>query len=406
MKHASVSQTARQPGAQAAPKLIAFLTDSQTADTLQQVALERRMDGAVIYEGGISAALEEITAMSLPDLLIVDVGDSPTAVTDVSALATACRKTSRLIVIGEVNDVHLFRDLLGAGASDYLVKPVNRYQLLAAVLESSPQQAQQKSTERLGQLIACIGARGGVGATTTAVGLAWMIAQERGQKVALVDLDLQFGTVALSFNVGAGRGLREALEQPGRIDSLFIERAAEKVSDNLFVLGSEEPLEEEVAIDLAAPSLLLHELRERFDWVVVDLPRGANMLHRQVLAEATRVVVLAEMTLPGIRDAIRLNALIHDCAPAAEAFFVTLDRGNAKGQRIGPKDFEKSVGRPISVSFSWDPAAVQVAAAEAKPVPAVSKGSKLSQGYHELLDKVAGENVATKTRFWQKLLRK
>ncbi|MCW5731502.1 MAG: AAA family ATPase [Alphaproteobacteria bacterium] len=406
MKHASVTQAARQAGTSAAPKLIAFLTDSQTADTLQQVALERRIDGAVIYEGGISAALEEITSMSLPDLLIVDVGDSPTAVTDVSALATACRKSSKLIVIGEVNDVHLFRDLLGAGASDYLVKPVNRYQLLAAVLESGPQQVQQKTAERLGQLVVCIGARGGVGTTTTAVGLAWMIAQERAQKVALVDLDLQFGTVALSFNVGAGRGLREALEQPARIDSLFIERATEKVSDNLFVLGSEEPLEDDLAIDLAAPSLLLHELRERFDWVVVDMPRGANMLHRQVLAEATRVVVLAEMTLPGIRDAIRLNALVHDCAPGADAFFVTLDRGNAKGQRIGPKDFEKSVGRPISVSLPWDATAVQQAAAQARPVPAVSNTSKLSHGYHELLDKVAGENAAAKGKFWKKLLGK
>ncbi|MCW5749867.1 MAG: AAA family ATPase [Alphaproteobacteria bacterium] len=401
-----MSQATRQAGASAAPKLIAFLTDSQTADTLQQVALERRIDGAVIYDGGISAALEEITSMSLPDLLIVDVGDSPTAVTDVSALATACRKSSKLVVIGEINDVHLFRDLLGAGASDYLVKPVNRYQLLAAVLESSPQQTQQKTAERLGQLVVCIGARGGVGTTTTAVGLAWMIAQERAQKVALVDLDLQFGTVALSFNVGAGRGLREALEQPARIDSLFIERATEKVSDNLFVLGSEEPLEDELAIDLAAPSLLLHELRERFDWVVVDMPRGANMLHRQVLAEATRVVVLAEMTLPGIRDAIRLNALVHDCAPGAEAFFVTLDRGNAKGQRIGPKDFEKSVGRPISVALPWDATAVQQAAAQARPVPAISKTSKLSHGYHELLDKVAGKNVAAKGKFWKKLLGK
>src|SRR5205085_6436501 len=120
--------------------------------------------------------------------------------------------------------------------------------------------------------------RGGVGATTAAVSCAWLMATEQRERVALVDLDLHFGTVALKLDLDPGSGLCEALEQPSRIDSLFIERAMVKVTDNLRVLAAEASATQH--LDAGAVDMLLHELRRN------SSGRGRSAAGRQ--SEAAR----------------------------------------------------------------------------------------------------------------------
>ena len=155
-------------------------------------------------------------------------------------LAEVCEPGVTVIAIGDRNDVGLFRDLINSGVSDYLVKPVPPALLqksLVGVVESA---AQGRQNPRMGRLIAVTGSRGGVGSTMLATNLAWSIANRHRRRVALVDLDLQFGTVALSLDLEPCHGLAEALEQPGRIDGLFIDRLMVQHSDTLFVLSGEE----------------------------------------------------------------------------------------------------------------------------------------------------------------------
>ena len=140
----------------------------------------------------------------------------------------------------------------------------------------------------MGQVVVFVGSRGGVGATTTAVSCAWLLAEERGERVALVDLDLHFGTIALKLDTDPGGGLCEALEQPSRIDSLFIERAMVKVTDNLRVLAAEASATQHLIIDAGAVDMLLYELRRKFTRIIVDLPRGATPVQRAVLAAAEK----------------------------------------------------------------------------------------------------------------------
>src|SRR5439155_16997222 len=246
----------------------------------------------------------------------------------------------KLVVLGTVNDVALFRDLLAAGASDYLVKPLTR-EALVAVLErtSAPLGT---TPDGLGQVVVFIGSRGGVGATTSAVACAWLLAAERRGRVALIDLDLHFGTVALKLDLDPGSGLCEALEQPSRIDSLFIERAMIKVSDNLRVLAAEASAAQHLAVDAGAIDMLLHELRRKFAKVAVDLPRGASSMQRVVLAGASHVVLFCERTLAGLRDTIRLQSLVREQAPQARLWLV---EAGAAGERalIGKSEFEKGI---------------------------------------------------------------
>ena len=176
-----------------------------------------------------------------------------------------------------------------AGASDYLVKPVSR-EALAIGSRKARSSTGGGPGGGLGQVVAFIGSRGGVGTTTTAVACAWMLAEKHKESTVLLDLDLHFGTVALNLDTDPGSGLCEALEQPSRIDALFVDRATIKVSDTLRILAAEAAVAETLMIDAGAIDVLLYELRRKFAWVVIDLPRWVTPTQRVVLGAASRVV--------------------------------------------------------------------------------------------------------------------
>ena len=149
------------------------------------------------------------------------------------SLAEVCDEGTQVIALGDINDVELYRSLIGHGVHDYLVKPVSA-ETVAAALTRAERGPNGEPAPKIGRLIAVIGARGGVGATTVATNLAWTLAHDHDMRVALVDLDLFFGTCGLALDLELGRGFREALENPARVDSLFIERA--------MVQGGREPV--------------------------------------------------------------------------------------------------------------------------------------------------------------------
>src|SRR5690606_17403563 len=135
-------------------------------------------------------------------------------------------------------------------------------------------------------LIGVIGARGGVGTTTIATNLAAIFAENYSRTTGLVDLDPYFGSVALSLDLEPGRGMRDALEKPDRIDGLFLDRVMIKPSPNLSILSAEEPLQEAITSQPTSGHMLFAALMEKFNVVVADMPRQMNPLTRHVYAHA------------------------------------------------------------------------------------------------------------------------
>lgn len=370
-------------------RLLAFAGDEALEATLHQAVSASGIPRAIVQRGNAETALQEIGAGQRPDFLIVDLEAGETALFDISALAAATEGRTFILALGRTNDIGFYRDLRAAGAGEYLLKPASAEQILGALAErSSGRPGEATGGQR--HTVAVIGARGGLGASSLAIGIAWLLAEERGRRTALVDLDLQFGTIALALDLAPGRGLREALEQPDRIDGLFLERASEKVGSNLVVLGSEEPIEDVMAVDEAAVAALLAALREKCEWIVLDLPRGPGIRYGRILAEASHVIVLAEPTLAGIRDAMRLQALVRESAPSAALLSVAAARPAAKSQNIAARDLERSLGQPLALALPWDLEAEARAAAAGKPVPEAAKGSRLALAMQRLVTALAG----------------
>ena len=386
-------RTSRQAAAAKVQRkgVLAIVRDQATLDRLQGVIRELQLDDELTVSDTFEAALRRMRSGLAPRVALIDIADLPAPISEIGAARAAGGADLELVALGSVNDVGLYRDLVAAGANDYMVKPPTR-DALAAVLDSRPG-GSRKADSGLGQVTAFIGSRGGVGATTAAVGCAWLLAEDYGERTALLDLDLHFGTVALKLDTEPGMGLCEALEQPSRIDSLFIERAIVKVTENLGVLAAEASATQHLIVDAGAIDMLLYELRRKFTRVVVDLPRGANPVQRVILAAASHVIVLCERSLAGLRDTIRLQTLMREQAPQVQQWLV---EAGAPGQRslIGKSEFEKGVGKPFDLAISFDAKAAGAAINAGQPLPVAAPRSPLVRELRQLTENLAGPAVA------------
>jgi pilus assembly protein CpaE len=374
--------------------VVAIVHDQATLDRIQGVIRELQLDDELSFEATLDAALRRIHDGLNPRVLVIDLSESPAPISELSAARAVGGADLKVLALGTVNDVGLYRDMIAAGATDYLVKPPGREQL-TAVFEKNTGAG---GAGGLGQVIAFLGSRGGVGTTTAAVSCAWVLAEDRHERTALVDLDLHFGTVALKLDTDPGNGLCEALEQPSRIDSLFIERAMIKVTDHLRILAAEAAIAEPQAVDTGAIDVLLYELRRKFAWVVVDLPRFVTPVHRVVLAAAGRAVLICERTLAGLRDTIRMQTLLREQAPQTR---LVLIESGAHGDRatVGKSEFEKAIGKSFDGTLSYDPKSAGAAANAGQPVPMAAPRSAYAREIHQLIVNLAGAAEAKKRRF-------
>jgi pilus assembly protein CpaE len=303
---APIEKTTNRLPAGRAP-LLAFVADAATERALRECLTQLSLAHGMIMRGGIAKAIETLGAERSPNILIVDISGIDLPISQVHALADVCEPGVTVVAIGNRNEIGLYRDLLHAGVTDYIVKPLTP-QLIARALNQRSGTGEAGSIQKkLGSVTALIGARGGVGTTTLAVNLAWHLANRQSRRVALVDLDLQTGDCALACNIKPTPGLREALLNPTRIDSTLLERVMTPVGHRLFVLSSEEPLREDLEITAEAIDTLVGALREQFHYVIVDVPRIPATPYRRALGTADFRIIVGDQTLRSVRDIVRLR---------------------------------------------------------------------------------------------------
>src|SRR5690348_16458696 len=262
--------------------VMAFV-DAESERILHESAVLMALGRAQIMRGGIVKAIEYLSSQRSPNLLIVDITGVDLPLSQMHALADVCEPGVTVVAIGNRNDVGLYRDLTEAGVADYIVKPLTRELIAKALAPRNNAGELGRVSLKLGKMVAVTGARGGVGTTTMAVNLAWHLANRQTRRVALVDLDMQSGDCALLLNVKPSPGLRDALANPLRIDNLLLERLMTTDGERLFVLGSEEPLHEELKFSVGAVDTLFSVLRSQFHSVIVDVPRLPAAAYRRAL---------------------------------------------------------------------------------------------------------------------------
>jgi len=205
-----------------------------------------------------------------------------------------------------------------------------------------------------------------------------------GRSTALLDLDVHFGTGALALDLEPGRGLTDAIENPSRIDGLFIERAMVRANDKLCVLSAEAPINQSMLTDGSAFYQLQEEIRHAFEGTVIDLPRNMMVQYPHLLNDVHVVIIVVEFTLSGTRDAIRILSWLKANAPQARVVVVA-NRCQTGFTEVSRKDFEHSIERKVDIALPFDPKTAAQAAKLGQPLAKVTKSAKLSQPLHQLL---------------------
>jgi len=374
----------------------AFVADETTAELLRPVAVEHGWSPEKVNKGGLRNAVQTLSVAASPSILFVDLSESGDPLNDINALAEVCEPGTVVIAAGQVNDVRLYRDLVASGIQDYLLKPFSADQLRDAFANAqmtiSGPRLTETANEKPNVMAAVIGVRGGVGASTVATSLAWLMGDKAGRSTALLDLDVHFGTGALALDLEPGRGLTDAIENPSRIDGLFIERAMVRANDKLCVLSAEAPINQSMLTDGSAFYQLQEEIRHAFEGTVIDMPRNMMVQFPHLLGDTHVVVVVCEFTLAGTRDAIRILSWLKANAPQARVIVVA-NRVQVAVQEVSRKDFEHSIERKVDIVLPFDAKAASQAAKLGQPLAKVTKSSKLAQPFNELLSRTVDQDA-------------
>ena len=369
----------------------AFVCDDATLDVLRPVVVEMGWQPEKCHKGGLRNAVQSLSITASPAILLVDLSESGDPLNDINGLAEVCEPGTVVIAVGQVNDVRLYRDLVASGIHDYLLKPVSPSALRdtlaqAHAIFASPK-TQDGGTAQRHVSTAVVGTRGGVGASTLATSIAWLLSSDHKAPTALLDLDVHFGTGALTLDLEPGRGLTDAIDNPSRIDGLFIERAMIRANDTLAILSAEAPISSPLMTDGSAFVQLEEEFRHAFEMTVIDLPRNMLINFPHLLADVNVVVVATELTLAGARDAIRLLSWLKANAGHAQPLVVA-NKVHAGVGEISRADFEASIERKLNFIVPFDIKAAANAAKLGQTFVAANKSSKAAGVLRELAQTV------------------
>ncbi len=334
----------------------AFCEFPDTGAALQRAGADRRFakTNLNVRLGGIAAAIEHYNGQVTPNLLIVETRLSGNqALDELDGLAQVCDPATKVVVIGRVNDVQLYRELMRRGASEYLVAPLDPLHLIEVVagLYSDP------AGRPIGRVIAFMGARGGAGSSTLAHNVGWCIAEEQHINTTILDFDLPFGTLSLDFNDEVGQSIADALSAPERLDEVLLERLLIRRGDFLSLFAAPAVLERDYDVGLDAYETVIDAVRQVTPCVILDLPHSWLPWVKASLIGADEIVLVATPDLASLRNAKNLMEILrHNRANDTAPKLVLNQVGQPKRPEIPVKDFAETFGVEPSMVLAFDPA--------------------------------------------------
>jgi pilus assembly protein CpaE len=386
----------------------AFCETLDLKDVLEDCQNDRRMAKAMlkIQDGGVNACVEAYRGAPTPNIIIIEAnGDRHGLLARLDELAQYCDEGTRVVVVGQTNDVMLYRELMRRGVSEYLIMPVGIMDMIGALsaLYSSP------DSGVVGRSIAVVGAKGGVGASTIAHNLAFAISETFDAATALVDLDLPFGTAGLDFNQDPSQGLSDAIFAPDRLDANLLDRLLSKCTDKLSLLAAPATLER--PYDLRETDLdgVSDILRSTTPYIVYDVPHMWTSWTRRTLISADEVVLICTPDLANLRNAKTILDVIKQARPNDSRPALVLNMvGMPKRPEIGTAEFVKALEMDLAGSIPFDPALFGAAANNGQMLTEVQAKSKAVEVVSDLAGIVTGKMPAraVKKSFLEPLISK
>lgn len=374
-----------------------FCETMETATAVQAAGEDRRLAKAhlKIQMGGMAAAVEAYRSAPTPNVIILETEERGDILAALDHLATVCDAGTRVIVIGRVNDVTLYRELVKRGVSDYVIAPTAPIDIVRSVcgLFSAPE------AKAVGRVIAIAGAKGGVGASAIAHNVAWAIARDLALDSVVADLDLAFGTAGLDFNQDPSQGIADAVFSPDRIDTAFVDRLLSKCTDHLSLLAAPATLDRVYDFGTEAFDSTLDTLRATMPCIVLDIPHQWSGWTKRALIGADDILIVATPDLASLRNTKNLFDLLKAARPNDRPPLYCLNQvGVPKRPEINASEFAKAIESQPIVSIPFDPQMFGSAANNGQMIAEIAPSHRTTEMFLQIAQRLTGRGEAKKPR--------
>jgi pilus assembly protein CpaE len=364
---------------------------------VQAAGEDRRLGKAhiKIQMGGAGAAIEAYRSAPTPNVIVLETDGRGDILGGLDQLATVCDPGTRVVVIGRINDVTLYRELVRRGVSDYVIAPVGPIDVVRSIcnLFSAPE------AKSVGRIIAVVGAKGGVGASTVAHNVAFAIARDLAMDSVVADLDLAFGTAGLDYNQDPPQGIADAVFSPDRVDTAFIDRLLSKCTDHLSLLAAPATLDKVYDFGADAFDSIFDTLRTTMPCIVLDIPHQWSGWTKRALISADDILIVASPDLANLRNTKNIFDLLKASRPNDRPPLYCLNQvGVPKRPEINVAEFAKAIESQPIASIPFDPQMFGSAANNGQMIAEISAGHRTTEMFLQIAQRLTGRSESKKSR--------
>ena len=375
----------------------AFCDTVETAAAVQSAGEDRRLGKAhlKIQMGGMAAAIEAYRSAPTPNVIVLETDGRSDVLAGLDQLATVCDSGTRVVVIGRINDVTLYRELVRRGVSDYVIAPITAIDVVRSIcnLFSAPE------AKAVGRIIAVVGAKGGVGASTIAHNVAWAIARDLAMDSVVADLDLAFGTAGLDYNQDPPQGIADAVFSPDRVDTAFMDRLLSKCTDHLSLLAAPATLDRVYDFGEEAFDAIFDTLRSTMPCIVLDLPHQWSGWTKRALLSADDILIVAAPDLANLRNTKNIFDLLKGARPNDRAPLYCLNQvGVPKRPEINASEFAKAIESQPIVTIPFDPQMFGSAANNGQMIAEISATHRTTEMFLQIAQRLTGRSETKKPK--------
>ncbi|HEX5362826.1 MAG TPA: AAA family ATPase [Gallionella sp.] len=333
----------------------------------------------VLSFDGSEEQLEAVADQQLPDLIVIEsAGDGQGAIAALGRVSQRHAGMSFIVLCEQVSAENLIQ-LMHLGVRDVLPVPVARQALVEAVARVEQKHARTEMPLHKGKVLAFIACKGGSGATFLASNLGYVLATEYGKRVALIDLNLQFGDASLFVSDKVPTiTLSDVVGNISRLDASLFASSMVKVLPNFGVLAAPENPAKAADVWPSHIEVLMRLAVAEYDYVILDIGRNLEAVSIKALDHADLIFPVLQETLPFVRDAKRIVSTLQSLDYSKDKIHLIVNRYE-KGGDIQLADVERTLGMKVMLTFPNSYVAVSASVNQGVPILKMARADPVAK---------------------------
>jgi len=338
----------------------------------------------------LNAGYNAVTDLK-PDIVFIDMSENIDNSLETIEKISIHHRSCVIFVSSFESSTDIVIKSMRAGAREFLTKPIQPQDLDIALEKTKMLLNIERKGDIPSRIFTVFSNKGGIGKTTIATNLAYSLAKVTGQKVAIVDLNLQLGDITTFLDVHPSFDISYVINNLNRLDESFLLSTLEKYKDNnLYILADPPYLEQAEEITAEQISSVLNILKSVFPYIIIDTSSNFDSKTISCLDLSDNILLVSMINLPSIRNTQRCLDLFTRLDYNAEKIMLVINR-YLPSDEITVEDIEEALGHSVYWKIPNNYFAVMSAINRGLPIHKVDYNCNISQNFIELAQLIDGK---------------